>query len=381
MILGLDAQVVGAFAGLDRQDRVGRQRIRLEGQVRHAVFRVGGHGTDHIDQITDHRRSGRLHAGTGAVVQGGTGGVAVDHDGVHHAVDVGDQAVGRDQRRVYAQLDTFGSAAGHTQVLDAVAQGLGIIHVSSGQLGDAFGVGLVELQRDAESDRSQDGQLVRGIDAFNVESRVGFGVTQRLGFGQHVREGAALLTHFGEDEVAGAVDDAGQPVDVVGRQAFADGLDHRDATGHGRFEGDDHALLAGLGEDFIAVHGNQRLVGGDHVLAVFDGLEHQFAGHGVATDQLDDNVDFRVARNFEHISGNGGTGNLAVRVLRAHGNLCHFNTAPGTAGDLLGVALKYIEGSATDGPQPTDAYFDRFHCELPIERPTPMPTVKHAVTP
>ncbi|MNV87890.1 hypothetical protein D3C71_1820480 [compost metagenome] len=117
------------------------------------------------------------------------------------------------------------------------------------------------------------------------------------------------------------------------------------------------------------------------MLAILDGLEYQVTGDGIATDQLDDDVDFRVARDFEHISGNGGTGNLAVRVLRAHGNLCHFNTAPGTAGNLLGVALKYIEGSATDGPQPTDAYFDRFHCELPIERPAPAPTVNHAVTP
>ncbi len=129
------------------------------------------------------------------------------------------------------------------------------------------------------------------------------------------------------------------------------------------------------------MHGDQRLVGGDHVLAVFDGLEHQVAGYGVAPNEFDDDIDLGVARDFEHISGNGGTGNLAVRVLRAHGDLGHFNTAPGTAGNLLGVALKYIEGSATDGPQPTDAYFDRFHCELPIERPTPLPTVKHAVTP
>ncbi len=349
--------------------------------MRHAVFRVGGHGTDHVDQVTYHRRRCWLHAGASAVVQGRTGGVAVDHDCVHHAIDVGDQAVGRDQRRVHAQLDALGGATGHAQVLDAVAQRFGVVHVSGGQLGDAFGVGLVELQRDAKGDGRQDGQLVRGIDAFDVEGRVGFGIAQRLGFGQHVGEGAAFFTHFGEDEVAGAVDDAGQPVDAVGRQTFADRLDHRDTTGHCGFEGNDNPLLARLGKDLVTVHGDQRLVGGHHVLAILDGLEHQVTRHGVATDQLDDNVDLRVARNVEHISGNGGTGNLAVRVLRAHGNLCHFNTAPGTAGNLLGVALKYIEGSATDGPQPTDAYFDRFHCELPIERPAPSPTVKHAVTP
>src|SRR5450830_634811 len=349
MVLGLDAQVVGAFALFDRQDRVGRQRVRLEGQVRDTVFRVAGHGADHVHQVGDDRRGGRFHAGTGTVEQGRTCGIAIDHDRVHHAVDVGEQAIGRDQRRVHPQFDTGGGAPGHAQVLDAVAQGFGVVDVGGGQLGDAFGVGLVELQRDTESNGRQDRQLVRGIDAFDVEGRIGFGVTQGLGFGQHVFEGTTLLAHFGEDEVTGAVDDAGNPVDAVGRKAFANRLDHRDTAGHGGFERNDHALLAGLGEDFVTVHGDQRLVRGDHVLAVLDGAEHQLAGNGVAAHQLDDDIDFRVARHFEDIVGNRNTGGLELRLWRTHGNLSHFDSTPGTAGNLLGVTLKYVEGAATDG--------------------------------
>src|SRR5471032_1259461 len=350
MILGLDTQVVGAFAGFDRQDRVGRQRVRLERQVRHAVLRVAGHGANHVNQVGDHRRSGRLHAGAGAVEQGRTCRVAVDHHRVHHAVDVGDQPIGRDQRRVYTQFDTGRGAARYAQVLDAVAQGFGVIHVGGGQLGDAFGVGLVELQRDAKGDGRQDGQLVRGVDAFHVESRVGFGVTQGLGFGQHVFEGTALLAHFGEDEVTGAVDDPGHPVDAVGGQAFTDRLDHRNSTGHGRFERHDHALLARLGEDLVAMYGNQRLVGGDHVFTVLNGLEHQLAGHGIATNQLDDDIDFRVGRHGEDIVGNRNTGRLELRLWRTRGNLCHFNPTPCTAGNFFSITLKYVEGAATDGP-------------------------------
>ncbi len=99
-----------------------RQRVRLERQVRYAVFRVEVMAPNHVHQVGNHRRSGRLHAGTRTVEQGRTGGVAVDHHRVHHAVDVGDQAIGRDQRRVHAQLDTGRGAARHAQVLDAVAQ-------------------------------------------------------------------------------------------------------------------------------------------------------------------------------------------------------------------------------------------------------------------
>ncbi|MDF9774939.1 hypothetical protein OKW11_001896 [Pseudomonas baetica] len=291
-----------------------------------------------------------LHAGTGTVEQGRTGGIAIDHHCVHHAVDVGDQAVGRDQRRVHAQFDTGRGAARHAQVLDAVAQRFGVIHVGRRQLGDAFGISLVELQRDAERDGRQDRQLVSGIDPLNVEGRVGFGVTQSLGFGQHVFEGATLLTHFRQDEVAGAVDDPGHPVDAVGGQTLADRLDHRNATGHRRFECNDHAFLACLGENFITVNSNKRLVRGDHMLAILDGLEYQLAGNGVAAHQLYDDVDLRVRGHFEDIVGNRNTGRLELRLWRAHGNLCHFDPTPGTTSNFLGVALKYVEGTATDGP-------------------------------
>ncbi len=250
---------------------------------------------------------------------------------------------------MYPQLDTAGRAACHAQVLDAIAQGFGIVHVSRGQLGDAFGVSLVELQRNTKRDGRQDGQLVRGIDAFDVEGRIGFGVTQRLRLGEHVFEGAAFLTHFGEDEVASAVDDPRNPVDAVGRQAFANRLDHRNATGHRRFESDDHALLTGLGEDFVPMNGDQRLVRGDHVLAVLDRFEYQLAGNGVAAHQLYDDVDLRVRGHFEDIVGNRNTGRLELRLWRAHGNLCHFDSTPGTTSNFLGVALKYVEGAATDG--------------------------------
>ncbi len=361
MILGLDAQVIGAFARLDRQDRMRRQRIGLEGQMRHSVFRVRGHGTHHVHQIGHDGRRGRLHTGTGTVEQRRTGGITIDHHGVHDAIDVGDQTVGRDQRRVYAQFDALGGAARNTQMLDAVAQRFGVVHVRSRQLGDAFGIGLVELQRNAKGNGGQDGQLVRRIDPLDVEGRVNFGVTQRLGFSQHIRERTAFLAHFSKDEVTRAVDDARHPVDTVRRQTFTNGLDDRNTTGNSRFKRHDHALLTRLGEDFVAVHRDQRLVGGDHVLAVFDGLEDQFTGKGVAADQFDDDIDFRVGRNGEHIAGGRRTANLAVGVWCTNCNLRHFDSTPGAAGNLLGVTLKYVESTATDSTQPTYAYFDRFH--------------------
>ena len=92
------------------------------------------------------------------------------------------------------------------------------------------------VDRPAERQRRQDRQLVRGIDAVDVEARVGLGVAQLLRLGQHLGELAAALAHRGQDVVAGAVQDAGDAADAVAGQALAQRLDDRDAAGHRRLE-------------------------------------------------------------------------------------------------------------------------------------------------
>ena len=62
---------------------------------------------------------------------------------------------------------------------------------------------------------------MRGVGAVDVKRRVGFGITQRLRFFQHVGEIAPFLCHFGEDVVAGAVDNARDALDFVRAHAFA----------------------------------------------------------------------------------------------------------------------------------------------------------------
>ena len=194
---------------------------------------------------------------------------------------------------MHAQLHAFRRALGDAQQLDAIAELFGVFDVGRIQLGDAFDVGLVELHRDAERQRGQDGDLVRRIHAFDVEGRVGLGVAQTLRLFQHGVEAQALVAHLGQDEVGGAVDDARDPLDAVGGQAFAQRLDDGDAAGHRRLERDHHALVLRRLEYLVAVRGQQRLVGGDHMLAVGDGLQHQLFRHAVAADQFDDDIHFR----------------------------------------------------------------------------------------
>ena len=188
--------------------------------MRHAVLGIGGQHARDVDQVGDHRRSVGSAPAPGAVVHGLPDRVAFDQDRVHHAFDVRDQPPRRNQRRMHAQLDAFRLALGDAEQLDAVAELLGVADVLARELRDAFDVGGLELHRDAEADRRHDRELVRGVHALDVESRIGFGITQPLRFLQHVVEARALVAHLRQDEIAGAVDDAGDPLDAVRGQAL-----------------------------------------------------------------------------------------------------------------------------------------------------------------
>ena len=84
--------------------------------------------------------------------------IALDPDRVHRAFDVGEQAPRRDQRRMDPQFDAGAAALGDAEQLDPVAELLGIADVLAGQVRDPLDVGPLELHRDAEGDRGEDGQ-------------------------------------------------------------------------------------------------------------------------------------------------------------------------------------------------------------------------------
>ena len=81
-----------------------------------------------------------------------------------------------------AQINAVGRLAAHAQVFDAVAQLFGIFNVVTGDLADAFGKATLKLQRNTVRNGRQNGQLVRRVDTFHVECRIGFGVPQLLSF-------------------------------------------------------------------------------------------------------------------------------------------------------------------------------------------------------
>ena len=137
---------------------------------------------------------------------------------VHHAFYIGDKAPRRNQRWVYAQLNTLWRAPRDSEQLDAIAKLFRIANIRRCQLRDAFRIRLAQPHRNSERDGRDNRKLVGGIHAFDVESRISFGVAQTLRFLQDTVEARAFRPHLGEDEIAGAVDDAGDPFDSVAGQ-------------------------------------------------------------------------------------------------------------------------------------------------------------------
>ena len=290
------------------------------------------------------------------------------HNSIHGAFHIGNQPLAGHQRGVHAQFNALGYASfftpfGNAQQFDAVAQLLGVFDVDRCQLGNAFHVGFVELHGDAESDCVHDGGLVCSVDAFDVEGGVGLGIAQALGLFEHHVKVQPFVAHFAQNEVCCAVDNACQPLDAVGCKPFAQCLDDGNAPGHGSLEGHHHAFLLRSFKNFGAVHGQQRLVGRHHVLAIFNGFEHQVFGNGVAANQLDHHI---------HIgAGNGGKGvvhHLNTVTHNAAGvvhiAVCHhgnFNAAPRARLDLGLVALQDFEYTAANSANTHQGDFERFH--------------------
>ncbi len=323
--------------------------------MRHTILRIGGQHPGDVDQVGDDRARGRLGAGTLAVIHRVPDRVALDQHRIHRPLDVGDQPARRYQRRMHTQLDAAQAAVvvappRDAEQLDPVAELLRVPDVLALQPGDALDMGLGELHRHPERDRRQDRRLVRGVDALDVERRIGLRVAQPLCLGEHGRERKPLVAHLAQDEVGGAVDDAGDPLDAVRGQSLANRLDDRDAAGDGGFERDHHAAARRGREDLVAVHGQQRLVGGDHVFAVFDRIEDQPPGDRGAADQLDDDVDRRIGDDVQGVADHRDAiagdraGALDVQV----GDLDDLDAAAGATLDLGGIAPEDLEGAAAD---------------------------------
>ena len=184
--------------------------------MRHPVQWIGRVQSRDVDQVGNDRTGCGFRAGAFAVIERGAHRIALHHHGIHSAFYVGNEALCRHQAWVNAQLNACFGALGDTQQLDAIAQLLGVFNVGGSQLGNAFDVGLVKLNRYAKSQSTHEGDFVCRVHTFNVEGGVGLGITQSLSLLEDHIKVQTFFTHFGQNEIGGAIDDASDPLNSVG---------------------------------------------------------------------------------------------------------------------------------------------------------------------
>jgi hypothetical protein len=210
---------------------------------------------------------------------------------------------------------------------------------------DALGGDLVGRHALPEGQRREDGDLVARVAAAHVERGVGLGVARGLRLGEGHVEREPLLGHAREDVVAGAVHDAADGQDALRRERLAQHADDGDAAGHGRLVVEVHALLFGEVPDLGAALGEQRLVGGDHVLAGQDGGAHHLVGALDAAHDLDDDLDLGVVHELHRVRGEL----LPRHQLAAHGgdvahgDAAHVERHAEAALDGRGVLFQQLE--------------------------------------
>ena len=164
--------------------------------------------------------------------------VAVDRHRVGDAHHLGDRRGFGDHRRMHALLDAARGALGDPQQLDAIAQFVGRGEIGEADRLDAFDMDRLGVDPRAERQRSQNGELVRGVVAANVEGRVRLGVAEPLGVGETCLERQPVGLHPRENVVAGAVENAIDAPHCIAGERLAQGLDDRNAAADRRLEGE-----------------------------------------------------------------------------------------------------------------------------------------------
>ena len=140
--------------------------------------------------------------------------------------------------------------------------------------------------------------------------------------------------------------------------AFAQRLDDGDAAGHRRLEVERDALLLGELGELDAVLGEQRLVGGDDVLAGVERRLDRLLGDAVrAADQLDEHVDARdrAPAPPDRRTSDAARVDAAVLALGARRDADDLQRTAGTLGQALLVQVRAAQAARADGAEAGDA--------------------------
>ena len=317
-----------------------------------------------IHEIANNSGCRRTRAGPRSFKDCAADEIAIGDNGVERSLDMIDRRVGRHHARMHPLLDHVAVDRGDAQQLDAEPEFLGKTNVQGRDAADTLDVHRLEIDFGAERQRGQDRQLVGGIDAVDIKARISLGETELLRFGEDVFEGAAGIAHLSENVVTGAIENAVDPLDSVRRQSLAEGLEDRDTTGNRGLAIKRHAGFFGQQSQFIAVVGDQCLVGGDDMLAGGERFLGQGLGDAVGTaDQFDHDINVVGPGQIKRVvvPAISVERHASVTALGACRNAGDFDRHASAPGKDVGVVADHLDGRRADGAEARDPDPDPAH--------------------
>ena len=103
------------------------------------------------------------------------------------------------------------------------------------------------------SQTSQDSDLVRGVDTFNVKSWIGLGKPFVLGFFQSRIKTLIVVRHFAENIISSAINNAFYGYNFVGNKCFSNGTNNRNRTTNSCFKPNGNLMVISNGKNFVTI--------------------------------------------------------------------------------------------------------------------------------
>ena len=311
-----------------------------------------------VDHIGHHRAGGGELAGPLAVKDHIPQHIAPHEHGVEHVVHAGQLVGVGHQHGLHAGgHPAFRQFPVPGDELDHAFQPFGGPDVRHRDAADAPGRDVVRVKRMAAGQRAENGDLAAGIPAIHIVPGVlGLGIAQLLGYAQRLGEFHVFPLHLGEHEVGGAVDDALDAADVVGRQALVHRGDDGGAAADAGFKQEGRPMRSGQSQQLGTIGGHHLLVGGADAAAAFQAAPHIGIGETGAADGLHHHADLRVRQDHVQVLHKkcgvrrGGKVPDVQDVLDLH----RFTGAAGNGG---GVAAANFQHTAAHRAKPEDRYF------------------------
>mmetsp|Transcript_7558 Transcript_7558/g.12975 ORF Transcript_7558/g.12975 Transcript_7558/m.12975 type:complete len:458 (+) Transcript_7558:1374-2747(+) len=311
-----------------------------------------------IADVAHHGRGCGPLAGTGPAQHDLVHGAAFDGDHIGAALKLTQRGRVRHKARHHPLLQPASGLLGHAQELDLIAHISGMPDVFDADPLDPFQLDPVKIHLGAKGDGGQDGQFVRRIDAAHVKLRIGLQVAQTIRLGKDLGIGQARRFHARQDVIARPVHHTHDARDLVASEPLGQGLDHRDATGNSGLIAQGH--LCGFCRlcQCLAVNGQHRLVGGNHMFARRNGRFGRVLGGTIgAAHQFDKNV---------HIGARGqsngvvfprvvGQGDAPILVAIAGADSGDLDRRPGARGQKCCVLAHDFDDACANGAQSCNA--------------------------